>query len=96
MGDHFAPAQGGRYTSAAVADALARAEAAGFAGVGQSSWGPTGFVLAPSADAARSLAETLRTAVPASSALELRPVKGCNRGSRITHRAGAQPLRSLR
>jgi len=100
VGDHFAPAQGGRYASAAVADALAQAEAAGFSGIGQSSWGPTGFVLTPSAADAQSLSLRLGRALgvgpSASSALELRIVKGCNRGSRITHRAGAEALRSIR
>ncbi len=45
VGDYFAPAQGGRFTSAAVSEALAWLEAQGIAGVGQSSWGPTGFAL---------------------------------------------------
>lgn len=58
VGDHFAPAQGARFTSPAVAEVLAWLEAQGVAGVGQSSWGPTGFALL--ADAAA--AATLRTA----------------------------------
>ena len=45
VGDYFAPAQGGRFTSAAVSEALAWLESQGIAGVGQSSWGPTGFAL---------------------------------------------------
>jgi beta-ribofuranosylaminobenzene 5'-phosphate synthase len=44
-GDYFAPAQGGRFTSPAVSQALAWFEANGIAGVGQSSWGPTGFAI---------------------------------------------------
>lgn len=52
VGDHFAPAQGGRFTSPAVAEVLAWVEAQGFAGVGQSSWGPTGFALLPDEAAA--------------------------------------------
>ena len=42
-GDHFAPAQGGRFTEPAVAAALDHARAAGATGIGQSSWGPSGF-----------------------------------------------------
>ncbi len=61
VGDHFAPHQGGRYASPAVADALARAAARGVPGYGQSSWGPTGFLLAGSEDEARALAEALDT-----------------------------------
>src|SRR5262249_10561134 len=48
MGDYFAPAQGGRFLSPRVAEALAWLEAAGVSGVGQSSWGPTGFALVAS------------------------------------------------
>jgi predicted sugar kinase len=44
-GDYFAPAQGGRFASPAVAQALAWFESQGIAGVGQSSWGPTGFAI---------------------------------------------------
>ncbi|MGH8478144.1 MAG: beta-ribofuranosylaminobenzene 5'-phosphate synthase family protein [Gammaproteobacteria bacterium] len=45
VGDHFASLQGGRYTSPAVAEVLAWLRAQGVTGVGQSSWGPTGFAL---------------------------------------------------
>ncbi len=43
LGNHFAPAQGGPYTSVRVANAMAALEAMGVGGTGQSSWGPTGF-----------------------------------------------------
>jgi beta-RFAP synthase len=55
VGDHFAPAQGARFTSPAVADALAWLEAQGIPGVGQSSWGPTGFAILADEDGARHL-----------------------------------------
>src|SRR6185295_7964183 len=45
IGDYFAPAQGGRFTSPRVAEALTWLEREGLAGVGQSSWGPTGFAV---------------------------------------------------
>jgi len=45
VGDYFAPAQGGRFTSPVVSDALAWIRERGLSGIGQSSWGPTGFVL---------------------------------------------------
>ena len=45
VGDHYASAQGGRYSSRRVGDVLRWVEAQGIAGVGQSSWGPTGFVV---------------------------------------------------
>lgn len=44
VGDYFSPLQGGRYTSPAVARVLDWMLAHGYHGVGQSSWGPTGFV----------------------------------------------------
>lgn len=45
VGDYFANYQGGRYSSKLVADALMWMEDQGAYGVGQSSWGPTGFAL---------------------------------------------------
>ncbi len=45
VGDYFANYQGGRYSSNLVADALTWMDDQGVAGVGQSSWGPTGFAL---------------------------------------------------
>jgi beta-ribofuranosylaminobenzene 5'-phosphate synthase len=48
MGAYFAPMQGGAYVSAAVATALKGLAADGVTGLGQSSWGPTGFAFAPS------------------------------------------------
>lgn len=45
VGDHFAPAQGGRFASSRVADVLAWLEGRGVQCVGQSSWGPTGFAM---------------------------------------------------
>jgi len=48
IGDYFAPAQGGRFASPLVADALARLEAEGVTCFGQSSWGPTGFAVVES------------------------------------------------
>lgn len=46
--DYFAPAQGGAYASQSVAEVLNSFKQQGFHGVGQTSWGPTGFVLLPS------------------------------------------------
>lgn len=81
VGDHFAPAQGARFTSPAVAQVLAWAESQGLAGVGQSSWGPTGFVLVPDESTARQLArEAERRAGPG---LRLTVVAGRNRGAEI-------------
>ncbi len=44
-GRYFSAAQGGHYKSAAVASVLSYLKNAGLVGVGQSSWGPTGFAV---------------------------------------------------
>lgn len=46
VGRCFAPAQGGIYTSALAATIVGEIKQAGFAGVGQSSWGPTLYAFA--------------------------------------------------
>lgn len=79
IGDHFAPHQGGRYASAAVAQALAAAAAQGVPGYGQSSWGPTGFVLMPSDAEARALVARLDRGGP----LEFRIARGRNAGATV-------------
>jgi beta-RFAP synthase len=60
VGDVFAPVQGGRFTSPLVADALGFCEGNGVPGVGQSSWGPTGFALVGSQAQAESVMAALR------------------------------------
>jgi beta-RFAP synthase len=81
LGDHFAAAQdGARFTSPAVAAALAAMERAGAQGIGQSSWGPTGFCFAPS----QAEAERLAAAAGAQAAgLNIRICCGLNRGAEI-------------
>ncbi len=56
VGDHFAPAQGGRFASGRVAEVLAWMEGRGVACVGQSSWGPTGFAMIESQTQAQEFA----------------------------------------
>ena len=52
VGDYFAPAQNGRFTSPAVSEVLAWLETEGVTGLGQSSWGPTGFAILADEDRA--------------------------------------------
>ncbi|NOQ94708.1 MAG: beta-hydroxylase [Methylophaga sp.] len=59
IGDHFAPAQGGRYTSEPVAQLLHYAQELGHTGIAQSSWGPTGCIFVDSHDAAQQLLDNL-------------------------------------
>ena len=85
LGDHFAPAQGGgRYTSARVGRAMAAAADLGAAGIGQSSWGPTGFALYGSEAAARSAAAVLSERFGDEEGLNFRVVAGRNHGATIT------------
>lgn len=85
VGDHFAPAQGGRFTSPGVAEVLAWLEAAGVAGVGQSSWGPTGFGVVESAEAAERLRQAAERRFGAAwPSLRFKVVAGQNGGAAIT------------
>lgn len=93
VGDHFAPAQGGRFTSPAVSEALAWAQDQGFPGIGQSSWGPTGFVLTGGEEQATQLVERLRSRFGDLSPLNYQVVRGCNRGSRLHVHPFAESLR---
>ena len=94
VGDHFGPAQGGRYTSPRVAAALALLEARGACCVGQSSWGPTGFVITDSAQRAQELQHELQRHLGTANGLELRIVQASNRGAQ-SHRQPAAIARSL-
>ncbi|MCP3661735.1 MAG: GHMP kinase [Gammaproteobacteria bacterium] len=60
VGDHFSTAQGGRFTSPVVSEVLSWIKDQGFTGVGQSSWGPTGFVLVENAAQAQWLETGLK------------------------------------
>jgi beta-ribofuranosylaminobenzene 5'-phosphate synthase len=83
LGDYFSAAQDGRYSSPGVAEALGWLHGQGILGIGQSSWGPTGFALLASlADAeaaAKAAAERFRARN-----LDFRIVGGRNRGADVT------------
>jgi len=87
MGDYFAPAQGGRFLSPRVTEALAWLERNGAEGVGQSSWGPTGFALLGSAAEAERLLAGLKARWPASAGLSFAISHGRNRGGEIQQTA---------
>ncbi len=87
LGDYFAPVQGGsRFTSGDVAAVLNAIDDAGAFGIGQSSWGPTGFAFAPSAGEAARLAAIARQH-PSAQGLDIRVCKGLNRGAEIVAHA---------
>jgi beta-ribofuranosylaminobenzene 5'-phosphate synthase len=89
LGDYFAPAQGGsRFTSGDVAAVLDTLDGAGAFGIGQSSWGPTGFAFAPSPEEAARFA-TIARRHPSARGLDIRVCKGLNRGAEIVAHARA-------
>lgn len=83
LGAYFAPLQGGYpFASPDVAAALELLESEGALGIGQSSWGPTGFAFARSRNEAKRLVEFARNHSRCS-AVEIRACKGLNRGADI-------------
>jgi len=97
LGDYFATIQGGsRFSSPDVAAALAALEDEGAYGIGQSSWGPTGFAFAPSAEEANRLVESIYRD-PRCRDLDIRTVAGLNRGAHIvSHVEADEPERHQR
>lgn len=83
IGDHFAPAQGGRFASPKVAEVLAWLEDRGVIGVGQSSWGPTGFALIGDATEGRRTLDELRGGRPATTGLAFELRRGRNFGAEV-------------
>ena len=97
LGDYFAAIQGGsRFSSPDVAAALTALEDEGAYGIGQSSWGPTGFAFAPSAEEANRLVESVYRH-PRCRDLDIRTVAGLNRGAHIvSHVEADEPERHQR
>lgn len=81
VGAHFAPAQGGAFTSRRVKTVVDALVKAGAAGVGQSSWGPTGFAFAPSQAAAEAMVAAAQG--QAGDGIEIRIARGRNSGAKI-------------
>jgi predicted sugar kinase len=59
------------------------ASAGDAAAIGQSSWGPTGFAIVPSADAAQGLIDAARAAGVVDDALTVRVVTARHRGAAV-------------
>jgi beta-ribofuranosylaminobenzene 5'-phosphate synthase len=89
LGDYFSSSQGGsRFTSRDVGAVLDGLDGLGACGMGQSSWGPTGFAFAPSPEEADRLAAIARRH-PSAQALDIRVCKGLNRGADVVVHAHA-------
>jgi beta-RFAP synthase len=90
VGGHFAAAQGGSaWTSPAVGRIAQKAKEAGAIGIGQSSWGPTGFAFTSSKENAQHLYDSLIGAARAEG-LEILIAQGRNRGALVEKIAGTQ------
>src|SRR5262249_29428811 len=93
LGSYFAPVQGGRrFISPDVAATLEALDREGAVGIGQSSWGPTGFAFAESPGEAERLASLARR-IDCSQGLDIRVCAGLNRGAVITTHAAADAAR---
>lgn len=92
LGDYFAPVQGGRYASPRVAEVLGWLQHQGFTGIGQSSWGPTGFVFVADGLDAQTLQGTLTQRFGASGTLSFRICWGRNRGAEIRRLSSTREL----
>ena len=79
-GDHFAPAQGGRYASPRVAAVLEYLREQGVACFGQSSWGPTGFAVFADHAQAEDFMQKLRLDFAHYASLAFMLCKGRNQG----------------
>lgn len=87
MGAYFAPLQGGPYASPKVGAALNWLRGQGVSGLGQSSWGPTGFAFAASEAEGQALLRELR-AEPRHRGLSFELARGRNDGAKIETKAG--------
>ncbi|QTL03693.1 GHMP kinase [Aquabacter sp. L1I39] len=84
LGDHYAAAQGGgRYSSPDVTEVMEFLATQGVAGIGQSSWGPTGFAILGSPDEAEALSSRLRSRYAEKANLGFDCVRGNNRGAEV-------------
>jgi beta-RFAP synthase len=83
VGDYFAAAQAGRFASPRVAEVLAWLESKDVPGVGQTSWGPTGFGLLESEVRAHQLMHEARARFAHVSELDFMVVQARNSGHRL-------------
>ena len=82
MGAYFAPLQGGPYVSPRVAEALDWLRKEGVVGLGQSSWGPTGFAFVASEAEGKALLGRLRAEVK-HPRLSFALAQGRNEGAKV-------------
>ena len=83
VGDHFAGVQGGRFASPGVSRVLEWLGSHGLKGVGQSSWGPTGFAVCPSEPMANRLMVEAEARFGSELGLDFAIARGRNEGARV-------------
>lgn len=92
IGEYFSPCQGGPYTSPDVAAAIEWVTVAhGLVGVGQTSWGPTGFAFVENAAQAQRICAELADRYTGTSGLSFTVHRGRNRGADIALSAEKDP-----
>ncbi len=99
IGAHFAPVQGGLFTSPNVAQLFEQARQAGHQGIAQSSWGPTGCVFVDSDASALQLQQHLQTYCAQHTALKdivINISEAAPQGARIKHLAAPPTISQLR
>ena len=82
-GNYFSAAQGGHYKSSKVAEVLKYINAQGVMCAGQSSWGPTGFAIFESEDAANKILNQLQQQFSQFSHISFQLVRAKNTGATI-------------
>lgn len=83
VGEYFEPVQGGRFASRQMQQLAKTLRERGHLGVGQSSWGPTMFVLAESQESAELLVHELKDD-PACAGCAFHIAAAMNQGAKIT------------
>jgi beta-RFAP synthase len=83
VGEHFASAQGGVFTSLEVAQAMQWLEKQGAVAIGQTSWGPTGFCAIDGAERAEALTLKARETFQAFNDLSFVLASARNRGGEV-------------
>ncbi|HEY1997963.1 beta-ribofuranosylaminobenzene 5'-phosphate synthase family protein [Paraburkholderia sp.] len=91
IGEYFAPVQGGVFASPEVERALRAVAAQCTAGIGQTSWGPTGFAIVANAREAESALATAREATRGMPQIDCAIVTGRNRGATIRSTQAREP-----
>ena len=97
LGQHFAPAQqGSAFSSPAVGRLIDWIGAQTAAATGQSSWGPTGFAILPSAEVGAAMLDAARAAGMVDPALTVQLVAARARGATVSPLPGVLTTDSLR